>query len=159
MRSREALEQKVLALISELMSHRRRALCAHPLYREVSLPQLHILMTLQDRAEMTVSELANLLQISTPSASSIIDRMAEHVLISRVRDVSDRRVVHVQLSERGRSIVDELIGMRRDQMQRLFGLMTEEELLQIIRAMEAVRRALVRLDGAADGSEPHALSM
>src|SRR5947209_7798484 len=128
----EALVEEALARIHGLMSHQRRAFCSQPLHREVSLPQLHILMMLQEQGRMMVSELANALCISTPSASSIVDRMEEHGLVQRTRDVADRRVVHVEISDHGRSVVEEMGGVRRDQLQALFRTMTDVELRHVI---------------------------
>lgn len=135
---------EALAQLDVLMSYQRRSFCARPIHRELSLPQLYILITLQESGAMTVSALANLLQISTPSASSIIDRMEEHGLVERTRDQEDRRVVHVALSNRGYCIVDELAGMKREQMQRLLSTMSDSELHDVARGMDALARGLAR---------------
>jgi DNA-binding MarR family transcriptional regulator len=146
--SRDALMESALGEMEELMSMRRRAMCEQPLYRGVSLPQIYILMKLLERGSMTVSELASLLSISTPSASSIVDRMEEHDLVTRSRDDVDRRVVHVDISAHGRAVVDGMMGMRRDITSRLLATMSDEELHHVVQAIEAVRRAVRCFDEA-----------
>jgi DNA-binding MarR family transcriptional regulator len=131
--------------IEALLSFRRRAFCEQPLTREVSLPQLHVLMRLVEIGPTTVSDLAHSLTISSPSASAILDRMEEHGLIERVRDAADRRVVRVAASARGRVIVQEFGGPKQAQLQSLLGTMTDEELSDVVRAAEALRRALGRM--------------
>jgi DNA-binding MarR family transcriptional regulator len=142
--SRDTLTTEALSQLDALMSLRRQAFCAQPLYREVSLPQLHVLITLREQGAMTVTELATVLGISAPSASSIVDRMAEHDLVERIRDETDRRVVHVRLSPRGQTVIEELVGLKREQLHRILAAMTEEELATVVAAMQAVRRALER---------------
>jgi MarR family transcriptional regulator, organic hydroperoxide resistance regulator len=129
-----------------LMAYRRRAFCSQQVYREISLPQLHVLIELQESGPLPVSELAHLLGISPPSASSIVDRMEEHDLVRRVRDSEDRRVVHVEASERGRDLVSELMGMRREQMQQMVNMMTEDELQDVIRGLDAISRMFARVE-------------
>jgi DNA-binding MarR family transcriptional regulator len=143
--SRNDLLGEALEEVLSLMSIQRRAFCAEPVHREVSMLQVYILFTLQERGSMTVSDLGHLLQISAPSASSIVDRMEERELVERVRDDADRRVVHVDISATGRSTIERLTGMKRDHIQSVFGLMTDDELEDVIRGSRAVRAALTRL--------------
>jgi DNA-binding MarR family transcriptional regulator len=145
--SRDSLVAEVMAQAEDLMSYRRRAICAQPLNRDVSLIQLHILMTLQDRELMSLSELAHLMHISAPSASSIVDRMVERDLVTRLRDDEDRRVVHVSISEHGRDVVEEMAGLRRDQLQSLLTIMSGEELQRVLGGMQAIQSALARARG------------
>jgi DNA-binding MarR family transcriptional regulator len=146
--TREALIEELLAAVDDLAARRRRAICEQPLHREVSLPQLHVLMMLQERGRMMVSELAGLLHISMPSASSIVDRVEENGLVLRTRDAADRRVVYVEVTDRGRGLVEELMGLKQESMQRLFGAMTDEELRDIVRGLQAVRATLQRIEGS-----------
>ena len=147
------LIERALAQVETLLSYRRRAFCAQPMTREVSLPQVHVLMRLQEGGPTMVSELAHALDISIPSASSIVDRMEEHGLVDRVRNEIDRRVVHVAISERGRAVAEEFGGPKRIQMQRLLGTMTPEDLRDVIRGAEAVCRGLERLQSPDTGTD------
>jgi DNA-binding MarR family transcriptional regulator len=145
-RVREALIEQALSAVEDLGSARRRAICEQPLYRGVSMPQIHILIMLIERGPMTVSELAALLSISAPSASSILDRMEENGLVKRERDEVDRRVVHVDVTTHGRGVVDGMMGLHRDFTSRLLQSMSDEDLQHVVRAVEAVRKALGRRD-------------
>lgn len=140
------LVNEAVARMHGLMAHRRRAWCSQQLHREISLPQLHVLIELQESDPLTVSELAHLLGISVPSASSIVDRMEEHDLVRRFRDREDRRVVHVEASEHGRDLVSEFLGVRREQMQQMLSKMTEEELHDVIRGLDAISTMFARVE-------------
>ena len=139
------LIDEAVTQIEALMTYRRRAFCDQPLTREVSLPQLHVLMRLQESGPTMVSELAHALGTSIPSASSIVDRMEEHGLVDRVRNEIDRRVVHVSISERGRAVVEEFGGPKRVQLQRLLGTLSAGELRDVIRGAEAMCHGLERI--------------
>ncbi len=141
---RDTLIDQALAQINALGAHRRRAICAQPRHRHMSMPQFYILMTLQERGAMTISELAHLLSVSAPSASSILDRMEEHGLVERVRDDVDRRVVHVGITQPGSHLMEEVMGLKREQMQQLLDSMTDRELEHVVEGAAAVDRALSR---------------
>ena len=142
----ESLVDEAMEQLDGLMAYRRRAFCSHQFRREVSLPQLQVLMELQEVEPVTVGELARRLSISAPSTSSIVDRMEEHGLVERVRNSEDRRVVHVAVTERGRELVSEFTGLRREHMQRMFDMMTADELRDVIRGLEAMSRMFARLE-------------
>ncbi|MGH2442100.1 MAG: MarR family winged helix-turn-helix transcriptional regulator [Chloroflexota bacterium] len=139
------VRNQVWEQINALSSYRRRLFCSHQMHREVSLPQMYVLISLQDCGETTVSELAALLQISAPSTSSILDRMEEHQVIERSRDAVDRRVVHVRITERGRVLVEEMMGLQREHLNRLLEAMTDDEARDVLLGAAAIRRVLGRM--------------
>lgn len=142
MTGREVLIDEAMSRLDALIARRRRSFCDQPIPRDVSMPQMHILIGLQERGPTTVSDLAVSLEISIPSASAIVDRMEDHGLVRRVRDEDDRRVVHVTITERGAQIVEEMVGLHREGACRLLGKMTGEELEHVTRALAAVQRVL-----------------
>lgn len=140
--SRDDLIANAVAAMDTIMSQRRRSFCAQPLHREVSMPQLHLLIWLQERGPMTVSDLAHILGVSVPSASAFVDRMEEHSLVVRERTREDRRVVCVRIEPRGREMVEQITGMHRDTLQHLLAQMTDEELRCFVTASSAMGRIL-----------------
>jgi DNA-binding MarR family transcriptional regulator len=65
----------------------------------LSPPQIHMLMQIKKQGNsITISELAHLLEVSPPSASTMVDRLVEKNALVRERSEKDRRVVVVQLS-------------------------------------------------------------
>jgi len=66
---------------------------------ELSMAQVQMLMTLHTREESTISNLAEQLKVSPPSASCMVDRLEDKGLLYRERSTEDRRKVVVRLSE------------------------------------------------------------
>jgi DNA-binding MarR family transcriptional regulator len=71
------------------------------------------------RDRVTVSELAERLQIRHHSAVGLIDRMVSQGLMVRQPDDDDRRQVFVSLTPRGAELLEPLAAAHRDQLQRL----------------------------------------
>lgn len=140
------------AELEGLMGRRRRSVCALGSWHDLSLTQLHALMLLEEHGTMMISQLAQRLAISTPSATSIADRMEERALVRRVRDSVDRRVVHLEITPHGRDVVANMVGVRQEQVRTLLGVMEPEELAAVLAGLEAVRHAMDRL--TAEGKRP-----
>ena len=76
--------------------HGGRASCRG---EELSMAQVQMLMTVHSCGESTISNLAEQLNVSPPSASCMLDRLEDKGLLYRERSTEDRRKVVVRLSK------------------------------------------------------------
>ncbi|MWV42064.1 MarR family transcriptional regulator [Paenibacillus sp. HJL G12] len=67
--------------------------------------QLAVLEVLGEQVRMKPSELTPLLATSPAAVTMLLDRMEKNGLITRERDGSDRRIVWVSISDKGREEV------------------------------------------------------
>lgn len=81
------------AQTAHLASHGQQ--CA---FGELSVTQLHAIMIVRQRGEISMSELADLMSVSPPSASSMVDRLVEKGVLDRRHSRSDRRKVMVRVT-------------------------------------------------------------
>jgi DNA-binding MarR family transcriptional regulator len=97
-------------------------------------PQQHqALLSIQGfpgRAEVTLSELADRLQIRPHSAVGLVNRLAALKLVRRQAGRSDRRQVFVRLTPAGRRVLQRLSAAHRAELQRL-----GPELVRLITAL------------------------
>ena len=125
---------------------RGRHLQAHRAwFRSVSTAHLHVLMMLDVEGPLSMSHLAEALDVSLPSITGLVDRMAERGLVERLRDAADRRVVHVRLTDAGRAIIDELEVVRQQHLGRLVEAMTPDEQATCLAALRIVAETMERL--------------
>jgi len=73
------------------------------------------------RDRITVTELAERLQIRHHSAVGLIDRMVAQGLMVREHGGADRRQVFVTLTPRGAEVLEPLAAEHRDQLKRIGG--------------------------------------
>ena len=140
--------ENVLGGLSPFRALRIHSLCAQSLHRDVSLTQLVVLGMLHERGSMTVTAVAGVLDVSLPSASTIVDRLEDRGYVLRTREGTDRRVVTVEITERGRGAVEEFMGLKREEMMRLMGAMSDRELGRFVEGMAALRSAVERVGTA-----------
>ncbi len=69
--------------------------CTHG---DLSLAQLNLIAAVRGRGEVTLSELAEILAVSPPSVSVMVERLVEKGMLVRERATSDRRKVVIHVS-------------------------------------------------------------
>jgi MarR family transcriptional regulator for hemolysin len=87
---------------------------AHQLAQElrpagIGIGQWAVLLPLWARDGLSQAELSRVVAIEPPTMVRTIDRMARDGLVTRVPDRHDGRLTRIYLTERGRSLRDELI--------------------------------------------------
>ncbi len=71
------------------------------------------------RDRLTVSELAERLQIRHHSAVGLADRLAAQGLVERQPSTTDRRQVYVALSEKGLDLLEQLSAAHKEELRRI----------------------------------------
>mgnify|MGYP000651644832 CR=1 FL=1 len=66
---------------------------------ELSVAQIHVLSIIRQNGRVSMTELANLLGVSPPSASAMVDRLVEKKLLTRESNPEDRRKVVVSVTD------------------------------------------------------------
>jgi DNA-binding MarR family transcriptional regulator len=74
------------------------ASCAAGPMSDLSVAQLHAIRIVRSCGELTMRELAELMEVSPPSASVMVDRLVEKGALQREHSTVDRRKVVVSIS-------------------------------------------------------------
>lgn len=106
---------------------------------QMPLSYAQVLATLDIEESMTVTEISERFDIAKPNITPLIDRMIEAGYVKRVRNSTDRRVVHVFILEKGREKVREMIESLKDTIQGWSMNVTAEEAGRITDALEVIR--------------------
>ncbi len=108
---------------------------------DITVEQFHILRHMRKGAS-SVSDLADVKQISRSAISQALDALVEKGLITRQQDCHDRRYVKLTLTPVGQDLIQAIFKENRAWMSaRLAGLNTEE-LATIARSLELLKKAL-----------------
>lgn len=75
-----------------------------PICGELTMPQWHMMVAVRRFGSPSLKELAQALQVSAPSASTMVDRLVEMGMLTREPSHVDRREVVVGLSETGHAM-------------------------------------------------------
>jgi len=123
--------------------------CMDQLFRKynISTEQYEVLVSikyLSDRVNIT--DIASWLRRSTNSVSMIVDRMVKAGLLKRVRDKSDRRVVHVVMTEKAENALKPATLAGLDFIQEILTPLAYEDRHTLVSLLEMIKyNALKRL--------------
>jgi DNA-binding MarR family transcriptional regulator len=79
-------------------------------FGELSVSQLHVIRLIRKHGALAMSELAGLLGVSPPSASTMVDRLVEKGVLSREHSTEDRRKVVVRISPESAKNIESVEG-------------------------------------------------
>lgn len=71
---------------------------------QVSAPQLNCLLTLYENGPLPPSQIAKYILVKSSTVTGIVDRLEHKAFVRRVRNSPDRRVITIELTERGRKL-------------------------------------------------------
>jgi DNA-binding MarR family transcriptional regulator len=134
--------QTIAEILPEVMHRLRGNDPVPPHLRGLTLHQLHALHTVLTEGDCTMGVLARRLHISLGAATGLVDRLIQQDLLQRAPDPNDRRIVRLQLTERGRRAHRR---GRREAHRRIaarLSVLTPEEQTQVAQALLVLRDAL-----------------
>lgn len=94
--------------------------------KDLTIAQLTTLLAVRDAAEITIKDLAIATSVSSPSASTMVDRLVDVGVLSREAGKSDRREVRVKLTSRGEELVTAMESEVLDSLSRLLEMLGPE---------------------------------
>jgi DNA-binding MarR family transcriptional regulator len=94
----------------------------------LTMPQLKALMCVANNNGAPSGHIARRLGVGLSTITGIVDRLAEHDLVTRQEDPEDRRITRVRPTPRGRALVDELTRYRDEAIQALLSRLDADQL-------------------------------
>ena len=104
--------------------------------------QNHVLLYLNEHGPASQSELTGVLRVTAPTANGIIDRMEEKGVLVRSVDAQDARRRLLELTDKGRGLVEQLKECFLDAERTLVGDLTEREQTQLRELLGRVMKNL-----------------
>lgn len=121
--------------------------------REVGLtgPQLTVLKLLETFQDLSLSSLSERIRAQNSTVTGIIDRMEREGLVCRERSKSDRRVVHIKLTDKGAKLAREIRVEPLEIFRSALTSLTGADLKDLLRIlMKLQKRVLARVEAQAE---------
>jgi DNA-binding MarR family transcriptional regulator len=116
--------------------------CIATEYFEITLDQFHILRHIR-KGRGSVSELADLQQISRPAISQAVDILVEKGLISRRTNADDRRYIRLELTPSGNNLLNTIFGQNRKWMMEKMTALSPDEITSIVQGLEILKQTFI----------------
>jgi len=98
------------------------------------IPQMHALLYIQSHPGITMKELAEMLRVTSPSATSFVDRLVKIGHIKRATDVTNRRLVRLHITNAGAESLKKTMSEHRKILLHILSVLspTDQESLRSI---------------------------
>lgn len=90
---------------------------------------------------MQMNELGHELLVSSPTITSLIDRMEKKGIVKR-EDCKDRRKIEIQLTMEGKKLYETAMEQYRDLLQKSFSVLTPEEATELLRLLKKLKKEI-----------------
>ncbi len=108
---------------------------------EVTLTQYRTLVVLASRGPQSLAELADAVDVTSPTATRMCDRLIKKGLILRRHDRGDRRLIRLTLAKKGHDLVDAVTKRRRAEIARLLEAIPPEQQAALVDSLQRLTAA------------------
>ena len=110
--------------------------------RDITVPQLRVLVLLNSRGRMNLSAIAQHLGVNPSNASRTCDQLVVGGMVTRATDETDRRNVVLRLTDDGTSFVADLMAKRRGLIDGVVARMSPRDQQALAQGLEAFSAAV-----------------
>jgi len=106
---------------------------------EITIPQYHILDYLHNKGESVMREIADYLFVTPPAVTGLVDKLVKMQLIRRVFSPSDRRIIIISLTPKGKTVISKIKNQSNELFISLFKAFSAQEkksFLEVTKKME-----------------------
>jgi DNA-binding MarR family transcriptional regulator len=107
----------------------------------LTLPQFRMLVVLEARGSLNLSQLAGELSVQPSTAMRMIDRLVAAGIVGRGASPKDRRTSVISLTPTGQRIVAEVTERRRKEIARIVDEMPAGQRRHLVQALQAFTEA------------------
>ena len=129
------IAQEIAWLVPKLLRGIRAGFIAAP---QVTTSQLVTLLRIYEKVSTRVGVLSKEMHVSAPTITGVIDRLLRHGYIKRTHDKEDRRVVNVELTNKGKSLVEQTLSEINKRWYRILVHLSQEERENYLRILRRI---------------------
>lgn len=105
----------------------------------------HTLFILEEHGTLPVSDIGRKLMVSKPNMTPVIDRLIAEGYVERLPHKTDRRIINISLSDRGRKFLANHKGMMIDKLKARLSSLSEEDLSAMLASLENIRDIIMKV--------------
>ncbi len=113
----------------------------------ITVPQLVCLYEIYEKGVMTLSVLSKYVHLTASTLVGIIDRLEEKGLIMRNRNTEDRRVIFIEITEKGKQFVSTSPHLLHNRLDEQFKIVTEADQILIANSLDLLVEMLAQGPG------------
>ncbi|MCM3571423.1 MarR family transcriptional regulator [Neobacillus mesonae] len=105
----------------------------------LSITEFSVLEVLYFKGKQTIQQVGKKVLISSGSMTYVIDKLEKRGLLKRIACPSDRRAIHVVLTDAGNTLMDEILPKHKMLIDTIFDSLQDEEIEFFVQLLKKVR--------------------
>ena len=139
-------DQAIRSWMDVFMSRSMRSWGQYAKSTGLGMPQFSILMQLHHKGACGVSDISDRFDITNAAASQLVDKLVQNGFVKRDEDPDDRRARLLNLTDKGRILIQQGIEERYRWVDELAGKLSAEERAQVSVALNIMTQAAKELE-------------
>ena len=112
----------------------------------LSMPQFSVIMQLHHRGNCAIGDISERFDITNAAASQLVDKLVQGGFIKREEDPQDRRAKMLNLTDKGRKLVQRGIEERYRWMNDLSAKLSAEQRAKVTEALNIMSQAAKEME-------------
>lgn len=108
----------------------------------LSILQVQTIIFLHQHGNVTMSDIATYFHIELPSATSLLNKLCDHKLVARHGDPSDRRLVRISLTLKGKAMLERVMRDRKKKLEKMLSYLSVKEKSELLHILETLSNKL-----------------
>ena len=109
---------------------------------DLSFQQIHAVMLISEEEGITMKEFAKHLHITSPSATSFVNRLVRMGWVQRFADKENRKLVRLRISPRGRKALEARLEQKKQRLRDFAALLPIDDQRALLRILQHLHRSL-----------------
>lgn len=128
----------IFTLTIELSRLVRKSMAKRGGEQPMNMLQAYGLSLIKDTKNITMTELADQLKISTSTATTFIDRLVKIKWVTRKADANNRKVTHLALTKTGESALDKNMNDKKAFLAEIVSTLSSEDRAHLERILRKI---------------------
>ncbi|QGS67938.1 MarR family transcriptional regulator [Oceanobacillus sp. 143] len=99
-----------------------------------------VIEAVYSKGRQTIRQISEAVLINTGSITYVIDKLENNGLVERVDCKEDRRVVYIQITDKGKKLMDEIFPKHQQVIEALFEGVTSEEKKSFLTSLKSRKK-------------------
>jgi DNA-binding MarR family transcriptional regulator len=121
------INEKIMEVFFEISRSIREKMSFDCNAAQLTVLQLQTLILISKNKTLPMGDIANEFKISLPTATVLSDKLVKMKLVKRNKNVNDRRIVNVSLTEKGKALLKKAMKQRHVKINELLSYLPLKE--------------------------------
>lgn len=102
----------------------------------LNVTEFAVMELLYNKGDQPIQRISNRVLIASSSITYVVDKLEEKGCVVRQRNEKDKRVTNASLTDKGRSMIDEIFPDHASTLESTFSVLTDEEITVLQTALK-----------------------